>query len=246
MSTWVAGVDEAGRGPLAGPVVAAAVILDPARPIAGLRDSKALSPQRRAALAAAIRERSLAWAVGVSDVAEIDAINILQATLRAMRRAVMALAVIPGEVLVDGNVLPRLDCPARAIVKGDRDVVAISAASIIAKTTRDAMLDDLDGLYPGYGFAQHKGYPTAAHLAALARLGPCPVHRRSFAPGGAAAARVLGARDSRGGAGAYRMRWNQSTDSAAATSASSAPAPANSAETSVSFFSSTRREFRFS
>jgi ribonuclease HII len=182
MITWVAGVDEAGRGPLAGPVVAAAVILDPARPIAGLRDSKALSPQRRAALAAVIRERSLAWAVGVSDVAEIDVINILQATLRAMRRAVTALAVTPGEVLVDGNVLPRLDCPARAIVKGDRDVVAISAASIIAKTTRDAMLDDLDGLYPGYGFAQHKGYPTAAHLAALARLGPCPVHRRSFAP----------------------------------------------------------------
>jgi ribonuclease HII len=182
MSTWVAGVDEAGRGPLAGPVVAAAVILDPARPIAGLRDSKALSPQRRAVLAAAIRERALAWAIGVSDVAEIDEVNILQATLRAMRRAVMGLALVPGEVLVDGNVLPRLDGPARAIVQGDRYVVAISAASIIAKTTRDAMLDDLDGLYPGYGFAQHKGYPTAVHLAALARLGPCPVHRRSFAP----------------------------------------------------------------
>jgi ribonuclease HII len=182
VSTWVAGVDEAGRGPLAGPVVAAAVILDPARPIAGLRDSKALSPRQRAALAAAIRESALAWSVGVSDVAEIDAVNILQATLRAMRRAVQGLAVGPGEALVDGNVLPRLDCPARAIVKGDRDVMAISAASIIAKTTRDAMLDEADGLYPGYGFARHKGYPTAAHLAALARLGPCPVHRRSFAP----------------------------------------------------------------
>ena len=182
MSTWVAGVDEAGRGPLAGPVVAAAVILDPARPIAGLRDSKALSPRQRAALAAAIRESALAWSVGVSDVAEIDAVNILQATLRAMRRAVQGLAVVPGEALVDGNVLPRLDCPARAIVKGDRDVVAISAASIIAKTTRDAMLDALDARYPGYGFARHKGYPTPAHLDALARLGPCPAHRRSFAP----------------------------------------------------------------
>jgi len=178
----VAGVDEAGRGPLAGPVVAAAVILDPARPIAGLRDSKALSARRRAELAAAIRERSLAWAVGIADVAEIDDVNILQATLRAMRRAVCALIVVPSEALVDGNVLPPLDCPARAIVKGDRDVMAISAASIIAKTARDAMLDEIDGRYPGYGFAQHKGYPTPAHLDALARLGPCPAHRRSFAP----------------------------------------------------------------
>jgi ribonuclease HII len=178
----IAGVDEAGRGPLAGPVVAAAVILDPSRPITGLRDSKSLSPQRRASLALAIRERSLAWAIGIADVAEIDAVNILQATLRAMRRAVEALDVTPVEALVDGNVLPRLPCPARAIVKGDRDVVAISAASIIAKTARDAMLEDLDGLYPGYGFAQHKGYPTPAHLEALARLGACPAHRRSFAP----------------------------------------------------------------
>jgi ribonuclease HII len=181
-ASWVAGVDEAGRGPLAGPVVAAAVILDPARPIAGLRDSKALSPQRRAVLAQAIRERSFAWAVGIAEADEIDAVNILQATLRAMRRAVAALGVVPTEALVDGNVLPRLDCPARAIVKGDRDVVAISAASIIAKTTRDAMLDALDARYPGYGFARHKGYPTPAHLDALARLGPCPAHRRSFAP----------------------------------------------------------------
>lgn len=182
MTRWVAGVDEAGRGPLAGPVVAAAVILDPARPIAGLRDSKALSPQRRDALALLIRERSIAWATGIADVDEIDSLNILQATLRAMRRAVVALAVAPGEALVDGNVLPRLDCPARAIVKGDRDVRAISAASIIAKTTRDAILHELDGRYPGYGFAQHKGYPTPAHLEALARLGPSPAHRRSFAP----------------------------------------------------------------
>ena len=181
-ASWVAGVDEAGRGPLAGPVVAAAVILDPARPIAGLRDSKALSPQRRAVLAQAIRERSVAWAVGIAEADEIDAVNILQATLRAMRRAVAALGVVPTEALVDGNVLPRLDCPARAIVKGDRDVVAISAASIIAKTTRDAMLDALDARYPGYGFARHKGYPTPAHLDALARLGPCPAHRRSFGP----------------------------------------------------------------
>jgi ribonuclease HII len=181
-ASWVAGVDEAGRGPLAGPVVAAAVILDPARPIAGLRDSKALSPQRRAVLAQAIRERSVAWAVGIAEADEIDAVNILQATLRAMRRAVAALGVVPTEALVDGNVLPRLDCPARAIVKGDRDVVAISAASIIAKTTRDAMLDVLDAHYPGYGFARHKGYPTPAHLDALARLGPCPAHRRSFGP----------------------------------------------------------------
>ena len=182
MRILVAGVDEAGRGPLAGPVVAAAVILDPARPIAGLRDSKALSPQRRAVLAQAIRERSVAWAVGIAEADEIDAVNILQATLRAMRRAVAALGVVPTEALVDGNVLPRLDCPARAIVKGDRDVVAISAASIIAKTTRDAMLDVLDAHYPGYGFARHKGYPTPAHLDALARLGPCPAHRRSFGP----------------------------------------------------------------
>jgi ribonuclease HII len=182
LSSWIAGVDEAGRGPLAGPVVAAAVILDPSRPIPGLRDSKALAPARRAALALAIRERAIAWAVGVAEVEEIDAINILQATLAAMARAVASLRVRPDEALVDGNTLPRLACPARAIVRGDRDVAAISAASILAKTTRDTMLEALDGLYPGYGFAQHKGYPTPAHLDALARLGPCPAHRRSFAP----------------------------------------------------------------
>ncbi|MDH4180749.1 MAG: ribonuclease HII [Betaproteobacteria bacterium] len=178
----VCGVDEAGRGPLAGPVVAAAVILDPRRRVAGLADSKALPPQRREALAALIRERALAWAIGSCDVAEIDALNILQATMLAMRRAVAGLAVAPDEALVDGNRCPDLRCPARAIVRGDRDVPAISAASILAKTTRDALLVALDRAYPQYGFARHKGYGTPAHLAALARHGPCPEHRRSFAP----------------------------------------------------------------
>ena len=178
----VAGVDEAGRGPLAGPVVAAAVILDPARPVAGLRDSKLLSPQRREALAAEIRIRSLAWAVAECSVAEIDALNILQATLLAMRRAVDALQTKPVQALVDGDRCPKLACPARAIVKGDRDVAAISAASILAKTARDAMLVALDREYPMYGFARHKGYGTREHLLALDLHGPCPAHRRSFAP----------------------------------------------------------------
>lgn len=178
----VAGVDEAGRGPLAGPVVAAAVILDPRRPIRGLRDSKMLPPQRREELAVHIRERTLAWAVASADVEEIDRINILRATMQAMRRAVEALALAPAEVLVDGNCCPPVACRARAIVKGDRDVRSISAASILAKTTRDAMLVEYDRAYPHYGFAQHKGYGTPEHLAALARHGPCPLHRRSFAP----------------------------------------------------------------
>jgi ribonuclease HII len=178
----VAGVDEAGRGPLAGPVVAAAVILDPGRRIRGLADSKVLSPERRAELAILIRERAIAWATGSADVGEIDTINILHATMLAMSRAVAALPVPPEEALVDGNRCPALSCRARAIVKGDRDVKAISAASIIAKTTRDAMLVELDRVYPQYGFAQHKGYGTPEHLAALERHGPCPVHRRSFAP----------------------------------------------------------------
>lgn len=178
----VAGIDEAGRGPLAGPVVAAAVILDDARPIEGLRDSKLLSARARDELAVCIRERALAWAVAKSDVAEIDALNILQATLLAMRRAVEALAIEPDEALVDGDRCPPLSCPARAIVKGDRDVPAISAASILAKTARDAMLVDLDRRFPAYGFARHKGYGTREHLAALARHGPCAAHRRSFAP----------------------------------------------------------------
>ena len=178
----VAGIDEAGRGPLAGPVVAAAVILDPARPVAGLRDSKLLSPQRREYLAVEIRGRSLAWAVAECSVAEIDALNILQATLLAMRRAFDALRVKPAQALVDGDRCPPLACPAQAIVKGDRDVAAISAASILAKTARDAMLIELDREYPMYGFARHKGYGTPEHLAALDLHGPCPAHRRSFAP----------------------------------------------------------------
>jgi len=178
----IAGIDEAGRGPLAGPVVASAVILDPERPIKGLRDSKQLTAGERDDLAAEIRARSLAWAVAEACVAEIDELNILQATLVAMRRAVAALAIAPGQALVDGNCCPLLPCPVRAIVGGDRDIAAISAASILAKTSRDLMLVELDRLYPDYGFAQHKGYATPEHLAALARYGPCPAHRRSFAP----------------------------------------------------------------
>jgi len=178
----VAGVDEAGRGPLAGPVVAAAVILDPDAPIAGLADSKLLSAPRREVLAAAIRIRALAWCVALADVGEIDALNILGATMLAMRRAVEGLDPAPDEALIDGNRCPPLACRARAIVKGDRDVASISAASILAKTVRDAMLVELDARYPAYGFARHKGYPTPDHLAALARFGPCPAHRRSFAP----------------------------------------------------------------
>ena len=178
----VAGVAEAGRGPLAGPVVAAAVILDPGRPIEGLADSKALSAARREALAVEIRARARAHAVAQADVAEIDALNILRATMLAMRRAVEALGVAPDEVLVDGNRCPDIAFRVRAIVKGDRDVAAISAASILAKTVRDALLVELDAVHPAYGFAQHKGYPTPEHLAALARHGPCAAHRRSFGP----------------------------------------------------------------
>ncbi len=178
----VAGVDEAGRGPPAGPGVAAAVILDDGRPVAGLADSKTLSARRRAELASAIRERAAAFAVAHAEVEEIDAADILRATMLAMRRAVEALAVAPQQVLVDGNRCPELGCPARAIVKGDRDVPAISAASILAKTARDAMLVELDARFPLYGFARHKGYGTPEHLAALARHGPCAAHRRSFAP----------------------------------------------------------------
>jgi ribonuclease HII len=182
MRIIVAGVDEAGRGPLAGPVVAAAVILDPDRRVRGLRDSKLLTPEQREALAINIRASAIAWAVGLADVAEIDGLNILRATLLAMRRAVTALAVAPMEALTDGDHCPALACPAYAIVKGDRDIPAISAASIIAKTTRDAMLVDLDRLYPDYGFANHNGYGTPEHLAALNVFGPCPAHRRTFAP----------------------------------------------------------------
>ena len=178
----VAGVDEAGRGPLAGPVIAAAVILDPARRIRGLADSKLLSPARREALDAEIRAKALCVAVGSASVEEIDRINILQATLLAMRRAVESLRLTPIKVLVDGNQLPRLAVRAECVIGGDATVKAISAASIIAKTARDAMLVALDREYPMYGFARHKGYGTPEHLAALERHGPCPHHRRSFAP----------------------------------------------------------------
>ncbi|KGE04490.1 ribonuclease HII [Pseudohaliea rubra] len=178
----VAGVDEVGRGPLAGDVVAAAVILDPARPIDGLADSKRLSPGRREQLAGAILERALAWAVGRASVEEIDRLNILQASLLAMVRAVDALGTTPGHVLVDGNRLPHWPYRAEAVVGGDGLHAEIAAASILAKVTRDRELAALADRYPGYGFDRHKGYPTREHLDALARLGPSPVHRRSFGP----------------------------------------------------------------
>ena len=186
-SGLTAGVDEAGRGPLAGPVVAAAVILDPAQSIAGLADSKALTAARRESLAVEIRARSVAWALGWADAGEIDAVNILQATFLAMRRALAALESAPAHVMVDGNRCPSLDglgldCTIEAVVGGDARVASISAASILAKVARDAHMRELDARYPGYGFAGHKGYPTAAHVAALRQLGPSPVHRRSFAP----------------------------------------------------------------
>lgn len=178
----MAGVDEVGRGPLAGPVITAAVILDPARPIAGLRDSKALAPARRETLARLVREGALAWALGRAEVEEIDRWNILQATLLAMERAVLALPVAPDRVLVDGNRCPRVPYPVEAIVGGDGLIDAISAASIVAKVARDAEMVELEARYPGYGLAGHKGYPTREHLEALVRLGPAPVHRRSFGP----------------------------------------------------------------
>jgi ribonuclease HII len=178
----VCGADEAGRGPLAGPVVAAAVILDPHQPIDGLRDSKQLAPARREALAAAIRARATAWAVAQASVQEIDALNILQASLLAMKRAIEALQPAAQFALIDGNRLPRLAIPARAIVGGDALEPAISAASILAKTQRDALMRQLDRVHPGYGFAAHVGYPTAEHLARLRERGPCAAHRRSFAP----------------------------------------------------------------
>lgn len=181
-ASLVAGVDEAGRGPLAGPVVAGAVILDPARPIDGLRDSKRLSAARREVLCEVIQERALAWAIGRADVGEIDRINILQATMLAMQRAVAALQPAAEHALIDGNRCPDLACPSQAIVKGDSRVAAISAASIIAKVTRDREMLSLDVIYPGYGLAQHKGYPSKAHIQALESLGVSPVHRRSYAP----------------------------------------------------------------
>ncbi|NCC27758.1 MAG: ribonuclease HII [Gammaproteobacteria bacterium] len=179
---WVAGVDEAGRGPLAGPVSAAAVILDPARPIPGLDDSKKLTPARRDALDLEIRERALAWSIAWASAQEIDRINILQASMLAMQRAVAALSIRPRRVLVDGNRCPDVGCEARAVIGGDGLVPSIGAASILAKVARDRLMCELDRTFPGYGFAGHKGYPTRTHIEALRRLGPCPEHRRSFGP----------------------------------------------------------------
>ena len=179
----ICGVDEAGRGPLAGSVVAAAVILNPVHRIEGLADSKKLSAARREKLSHEIRTNALSWAIGEASAAEIDEINILQATFLAMRRAVEGLSVMPSHALIDGNrIPPGLLCSAEAIVKGDAKEPAISAASILAKTYRDAQLLELDQQYPQYGFARHMGYPTAAHLQALQQFGPSPFHRRSFAP----------------------------------------------------------------
>jgi ribonuclease HII len=187
MRRRVAGIDEAGRGPLAGPVVAAAVILRPGRPIRGVADSKTLTPEERTVLCAVIRRDALCYGIGWADRAEIDALNILQATFLAMRRALLAMSVTPDHVLVDGNRLPHLDglgrrVTARAIIGGDATEPAISAASILAKTARDAYMDRMDAIYPSYSFATHKGYCTAEHQRLLELHGPCPLHRRSFAP----------------------------------------------------------------
>lgn len=178
----MAGVDEAGRGPLAGPVFAAAVMLDRTRPVSGLADSKMLAPGQREELAVLIRERSLCWALGRAEVEEIDRLNILQASLLAMKRAVKALSLSPQLVMVDGNQPPPLECRVQTVIRGDALVPAISAASILAKVARDDEMRELDRHFPGYGFSCHKGYPTPAHLEALEKLGASPVHRRSFAP----------------------------------------------------------------
>ena len=178
----ICGVDEAGRGPIAGPVFAAAVVLDVRCPIAGLADSKLLAPARRERLAAEIRERATAWSVAWATVEEIDRLNILQATMIAMQRAVAGLSMDPDEAWIDGNRCPALDCRARPVVRGDRLVPAISAASILAKTARDAEMRRLHERYPAYGLDRHKGYPTAEHLERLARFGACEIHRRTFAP----------------------------------------------------------------
>lgn len=179
----IAGVDEVGRGPLVGAVVTAAVILDPNNPIEGLADSKKLSEKKRLALAEEIKQKALAWALGRAEAEEIDKLNILQASLLAMTRAVQALRIRPQFVLLDGNKIPNdLDIPAQAVVKGDSLVAEISAASILAKVARDQEMEELDRQYPEYAFAQHKGYPTKLHLEKLTALGPLPQHRRSFAP----------------------------------------------------------------
>lgn len=188
----IAGIDEAGRGPLAGPVYAAAVILDPDRPIIGLKDSKKLSAARREMLNFIIRERALSYAISRAEVAEIDNLNILQATFLAMRRAIMNLSINPQLILVDGNQCPKLIAyPCHAIIKGDASEPAISAASILAKVARDAEMVKLDALWPEYGFAKHKGYPTTEHMLVLAKLGPCPEHRRSFKPVQNCCAKIL-------------------------------------------------------
>jgi ribonuclease HII len=178
----VAGVDEVGRGPLAGPVVAAAVILDPNNPITGLADSKKLTEKRRERLDMEIREKALCWALGRAEVDEIDQLNILHASMLAMKRAVESLSMLPHHALIDGNRCPSLSCSAEAIVGGDAIVPAISAASILAKVARDREMVDLDLVYPGYGLAKHKGYPTKVHIEALQAIGVSPIHRRSFGP----------------------------------------------------------------
>ncbi|UFK38569.1 ribonuclease HII [Pectobacterium parvum] len=181
-ATCIAGVDEVGRGPLVGAVVTAAVILDPTRPIVGLADSKKLSEKRRLSLYDEIKEKALAWSLGRAEPKEIDQLNILHATMLAMQRAVAGLAIVPDFVLIDGNRCPALPMSAQAVVKGDSRVAEISAASIMAKVTRDREMVELDQRFPAYGFAQHKGYPTAFHLEKLAALGATEFHRRSFAP----------------------------------------------------------------
>lgn len=178
----VAGVDEVGRGPLAGDVVTAAVILDPNNPIVGLNDSKKLSEKKRNSLFNEIQEKALSWAIARASVSEIDEINILQASLLAMKRAVEALGVQPEHVLVDGNKIPQWHYNAEAVVKGDGRVACIGAASILAKVTRDREMEAFDAQYPGYGFAGHKGYPTKKHMEAVETLGICPIHRRSYGP----------------------------------------------------------------
>ena len=178
----IAGIDEVGRGCIVGPVVAAAVILDPDRPIVGLTDSKKLSEKKRSLLAEEIKAKALCWAVARADASEIDRINILQATFVAMQRAFAQLSILPDYVMVDGNRLPNIDCPGEAVVGGDALVAEISAASILAKVARDEEMTTLDRFFPGYAFAKHKGYPTKAHLLALAELGITPQHRQSYAP----------------------------------------------------------------
>lgn len=178
----VAGVDEVGRGPLCGPVVTAAVILDPARPISGLNDSKKLTEARREKLFDEIREKALAWYIARAEVHEIDQLNILHATMLAMQRAVEGLSVTPKLALIDGNRCPKLNVPSAPVVQGDAKVPAIAAASILAKVSRDREMQEMEALYPGYGMGGHKGYPTPVHLEALKRLGPTPIHRRSFGP----------------------------------------------------------------